>query len=129
MNENVTFSKTRMVEHEGVRIEKNCCMILNNKKFCSGGAVISEKYILAYMSSDGTKITNWDGSVTLCTDLEYTKLRDYFNPFDIYGLTREAFYLRFLYKGRIYSGLCMGNGCIVKARLTKMKDPLKALDV
>lgn len=107
------FSKSRMVKHEGVTIEKNCCIKHEGKQFCAIGAVISEKYIVAYLSSDGQKITNWDGTETLTQ--QYIKLTDKWTN---YG---KGFYIRFKYNGKVYSGFCLGEGALIKARLTKLQ--------
>jgi hypothetical protein len=110
-----SFSKSRMVEHDGVRIEKNCCMTYEKKKFCSGGAYISEPYIIAYLSNDGKRITNWDGSEILAYETAILKLSERLTT---YG---KGYYIRFIYKGKIYSGFCIGEGGIIHARLTKRR--------
>lgn len=101
-------------------IEKNCCMsfpVLDAKtgkkrvkRFCSGGAFISESYVMAYMSEDGRKITDWHGHVLTET---IQKLGERATN------CGTGFYLRFELNGKTYSGFCLGNGGIIHARRTK----------
>jgi hypothetical protein len=110
---------SKLVTHGNLTIEKNCCVEFANKKYCATGATLTEKTIFTYLSSDGLQITSWDGETVFSTEIR--RLANYYNPFDIYGIDKDAFYLRFLYKDKVYSGIALGRGCYVKARVTKLK--------
>jgi hypothetical protein len=117
---NITFSKSRIVEHSGMKIEKNCCVTFQEKQFCALGASISKDRIFAYISrnkvDNSFNITTWEGQIL---SNEVRILNKAFNPFDVYGMN-EGFYLRFTYKGKVYSGVSP-DGCYVKARVSKLK--------
>jgi hypothetical protein len=92
-------------------------IILDGKSFTSQGSFISDKWIFAYIDSKKSKITTWEGKL-LSDKIEI--LGEYYNPFDIYRMN-EGFYLRFLYNGKVYSGISP-NGCYIKAKVTKLKN-------
>ena len=64
----------KQINEETPYIEKNCCITFENKKFCSGGSIITENRIIAYLSSDGEKITTWKGE-TISTKVKLLSKR------------------------------------------------------
>jgi len=100
-----------------VKIEEST-IVHEGHSYTSSGSFLSEKYIIGYLSSDGTKITSWDGSVVFSTEIR--TLCKHYNPFG-YSYLGESYYLRFKHNGKVFAGITLGKGSIVKARLTKLK--------
>jgi hypothetical protein len=104
-------------QKEIVKIEEDCTILHDGKPFTSGGSFISEKYLIAYVSSDGKAITTWNGEV-LTTEVR--ELGFHYSPFgeSFFG---KSYYIRFKYLGKIYCGIALGEGCLVRAKVSKLK--------
>lgn len=44
-------------------VEQDCCITHEGKEFCSGGAVVTDKYAIGYMSDDMRTVTTWHGEL------------------------------------------------------------------
>lgn len=94
-------------------IEENCCLELDDKKFCSGGAVIYPDVMVAYTSKDKETgeliITTWKG--------DPISNRAFYGGQHPWGYT----YTHFIYDGSWWLGResSWGSGSIMKAKRTK----------
>ena len=104
-------------QKEIVKIEEDCTITMEGKSFTSGGSFISDKYLIAYVSSDGKAITTWNGEVL---SSEVRNLGYHYSPFGECNLGKP-YYIRFKYLGKIYCGIALGEGCLVRAKVSKLK--------
>jgi len=93
--------------------EINCCIKVKGKKFCADGSILTEDFILAYLSCDGKKVTTWRGQTI--SDQIYILSKRYCS-----NMGEDRYYLRFKFNGYIYSGFAICKSGIVKARRTKL---------
>ncbi len=115
MNDNI---KPLAIDNiEGNFTEIHCKISLKEKCFECGGAYWFLNRMIAYYSKKDNKpvITLWHNEIL--TD----KIR-ILNKIPLYsGLSDSIIYLRFEYLGKVFSGVTLGNGFIIKAKLTKLK--------
>lgn len=107
-----------------VQFEENCVIEFNGKKFESGGAFISPRYIIAYLvpkidhESANSKIIHyevqtWHGDILAK------------NHVNVYNVAHTKYgkieYVRFRYNGIVYSGKTCATGNLLKAYATKLR--------
>ena len=98
-------------------IEKDCTIVFKGREFESGGAVVTEKDVIAYHKiKDGKHtITTWHGDLVSDKVLILSERKGYFYDGTVH------YYLRFKIGDIVYSGYSHGNGVLVRARATKSK--------
>jgi len=71
-----------------------------------------ENRMIAYLSDDGRRITNWPGYTISAQVFILNESRDNFGG--------ERIYLRFVFDDSIWSGFAMGRGMYLRAKRTKL---------
>ncbi len=93
-------------------IEKDCCIEHEGKKFCAGGAVVTEEFIIAYPTDDGI-LTDWHGSkIGTWREVGRWRINSYMGS---HMLQIEA-----RVNGVLYTGRGFGVSCIYRGRRKKL---------
>lgn len=91
-------------------IEENCTFVHKGRGFTSGGAAITEKYLVAYLGKAGV-LTDWHGN-EIGT---YRIISTWKTPRSFLSSSMSAVHARV--DGRLYKGRSAGEGMIFSGRL------------
>ena len=90
-------------------IETNCVIEHEGHRFESGGSVIYDNYIIAYMSTDMNTITNWHGEfIARARVTKSWTIRSY--------MSNKMHQVYITVNGVHYTGRTLGAGMIVKLK-------------
>jgi hypothetical protein len=94
-------------------IEQDCTIEHEGQKFTSGGAVITDDYIIGYMSEDMKVIKTWHGETI-------TETVNVFSSWRIFSwMSNRMYQIHALYAGKWYTGRTLGGGMIVRLKVCK----------
>lgn len=94
-------------------IEKECTIEHEGQTFESGGAVITDSYVIGYMSSDMRQVTTWHGEV-ISENVRVTAkwpIRSY--------VSSHMYQVRAFINGKWFTGRTVGEGMIIRMRPAK----------
>jgi hypothetical protein len=95
-------------------IEKDCIFSHNGQNFESGGAIVTDDFIIGYISSDMKKITDWHGNT-----LGNARVVSSWKVFSF--MSDKQYQIEVNINGIIYTGRSMGAGMIYKGKVKKQK--------
>lgn len=95
-------------------IEKDCTFELEGRTFESGGAVVTENYVIGYMSSDMKRIQTWRRE-HITDNVKITsswRVRSF--------ISDKQYQIRALINGRWFTGRTAGGGMIIRLKACKL---------
>jgi hypothetical protein len=97
-------------------VEKNCVVTHEGKSFESGGAVVTDNYLIAYPGENGV-LNDWHGNQIGTWKIINARLARFFGQTSWQG--PKYYYMRALVNGKQYSLRGFGKGMIAKGKAIK----------
>lgn len=94
-------------------IEQDCTIEFEGRTFTSGGAVVTDDYIVGYMSSDMTKLQTWHGDVI--SDVVTITGKWRINSW----VSSHMYQVRVNVNGKWFTGRTCGSGMIARLKPCK----------
>lgn len=95
-------------------VEQDCTFTHEGQDYTSGGAVVTDSFIIGYMSSDMSKVTTWHGEVISEHVIITAKWR---TPKSY--VSSVMYQVKVKFGGRWYTGRTAGGSMIVRLKVCK----------
>jgi hypothetical protein len=94
-------------------IETDCAITFHGRTFTANGAMVTDKWIIAYMTTDMASVTDWHGNV-----LGDARIKTSWSTPTSY-MTDRCYQVEVTVNGITYTGRTSGGGMIYKGKVKR----------